>query len=57
MLMMKTKSFFAFFPKYKNCYNGERHGDIIIRKEEKENKKNNMTCLTMIVTMRMLTEN
>jgi hypothetical protein len=37
-----------YFPKYKNCYNGERHGDIIIGKEEKEKKKNNMTCLIMI---------
>jgi len=46
-----------YFPKYKNCYNGERHGDIIIGKEEKGDEKNNMTCLIMIVTMRLLTEN
>lgn len=46
-----------YFPRYKKCYNGERHGDIIIGKEEKQNKKNNMTCLIMIVRMRMLTEN
>ena len=46
-----------YFAKYKICYNWERHGNIIIGKEEKENKKNNMTCLIMIVTLRMLTEN
>jgi hypothetical protein len=48
---------FHYFPKYKNCYNGERHVKIIIGKEEREHKKNKMTCLIMVVTMRMLTEN
>jgi hypothetical protein len=32
-----------YYPNYKNCYNGERHGAVIIGKEEKENNKNNMT--------------
>lgn len=46
-----------YFPNCKNCYNGETHGDVIIGKKEKENRKNNMTYLIMIVKMRMLTEN
>jgi hypothetical protein len=41
---MKTKAIIIarishYFPKYKNCYYGERHGNIIIGKEEKENRR------------------